>query len=452
MPIAPDSQNADTADLDALWMPFTGNRQFKADPRIIVSGEGVWYTDAAGRKIFDGLSGLWTCGLGHGRTEICDAISRQAKTLDYSPAFHYGHPTAFKLAQRLRELCPGELDYAFLTNSGSESIDTALKMARAYWQLQGKAAKTKIIGRAKAYHGVSFGGISVGGLAPNRKLFGQGIDAAHLPHTLLPENDFSRGMPGHGEYLAEELNQLIAIYDASTIAAVIVEPFSGSAGVIVPPQGYLQRLREICSAHDILLIFDEVITGFGRAGAMTGAHAFEVTPDIITFAKQMSNGTQPIGAVVCSRKIYNGFMDNAGPDYLPEFPHGYTYSGHPIACAAALASFDLLVEEHMIERVADLAPYFENAVHSLRGSEHITDIRNYGLAAGISLEPYPGETGRKPFDVAMKCWQKGFYVRAGADSIQLAPPFISSREQLDALTNALGESIRELGASSNADR
>lgn len=440
-----DSQSTLTAaQMDAHWMAFTGNRQFKRDPRIIVAGEGAWYTDSNGRKIFDGLSGLWTCGLGHGRREIVDAVSKQIATLDYSPAFQFGHRGAFELAQRIRELTPDNLDYVFFTDSGSECADTSLKMARAYWRLKGQASKTRLIGRTKGYHGVNFGGISVGGIGSNRKLFGQAVDADHLPHTLLKENAFSRGMPEHGVHLAEELEELVALHDASNIAAVIVEPFCGSAGVIVPPRGYLQRLREICSKHDILLIFDEVITGFGRAGAMTGAEEFGVTPDIMNVAKQLTNGTQPMGAVIASAEIYNTFMAAGGPEYMVEFPHGYTYSAHPVACAAGIAALDILQNENLVDQVKQLAPYFENAVHGLKGCQYITDIRNYGLAAGLTIEALPGEPARRPFEIAMKCWQKGFYVRYGGDTIQLAPPFISSREEIDLLVNALGDAINEL--------
>jgi beta-alanine--pyruvate transaminase len=433
-----------TAELDAHWMAFSGNRQFKRDPRIIVAGKGAWYTDADGRRIFDGLSGLWTCGLGHGREEITRAVAQQMATLDYSPAFQFGHPGAFKLAHRIKELTPAGLDHVFFTDSGSESADTSLKMARAYWRLKGQPSKTRLIGRTKGYHGVNFGGISVGGIGPNRKLFGQAVEADHLPHTLLAQNAFSRGMPEHGVHLADELEELVSLHDASNIAAVIVEPFCGSAGVIIPPEGYLQRLRQICDKHHILLIFDEVITAFGRAGAMTGAEKFGVTPDIMNIAKQMTNGTQPMGAVIASGEIYNTFMAAGGPDYMVEFPHGYTYSAHPVACAAALAALDVLQEEKMIERVQQLAPYFEDAVHSLKGAKYITDIRNFGLAAGITFAAYPGEPARRPFEIAMKCWQKGFYVRYGGDTIQMAPPFIAQRSEIDAMINALGESIAEL--------
>jgi beta-alanine--pyruvate transaminase len=359
-------------------------------------------------------------------------------------AFQFGHPLAFELANRVKALTPDGLDYVFFTNSGSEAADTSLKLARAYWRQKGQPAKTRLIGRRKGYHGVNFGGIGVGGIGANRKLYGHGIDADHLPHTLLPENAFSRGMPAHGAELADDLHELIALHDASNVAAVIVEPFSGSAGVIVPPRGYLQRLRAICDAHDILLIFDEVITGFGRTGAMTGSEAFGVVPDIMNVAKQLTNGAQPMGAVVAKAEIYDTFMTGDGPDYLFEFPHGYTYSAHPAACAAALAALDVLERDHLVERVAELAPVFEQAVHSLAGSKHVADIRNFGLAAGLTIEALPGEPARRPFEIAMRCWEKGFYVRYGGDTIQIAPPFVSSHEEIDALVNAVGESIEAL--------
>ena len=430
--------------LDAHWMPYTGNRQFKANPRMIVGAKGCYYTDADGRQIFDGLSGLWTCGLGHGRPEITEAVTRQMSTLDYSPGFQFGHPLSFELANKLKELTPAGLDYVFFTGSGSESADTSLKMARAYWRAKGQASKTRLIGREKGYHGVNFGGISVGGIAANRKLFGQGVEADHLPHTQLASNAFSRGMPANGAELADRLLDVIALHDASNIAAVIVEPFSGSAGVVIPPVGYLQRLREICTAHNILLIFDEVITGFGRAGAMTGAEAFGVTPDILNAAKQITNGAQPLGVVMASKDIYDTFMAVGGPDYMLEFPHGYTYSAHPVPCAAGIAVLDLLVRENMVDRVKALAPYFEDAVHSLKGAKYVTDIRNFGLAAGLSIAPAPGEPALRPFQIAMKCWDKGVYVRYGGDTIQMAPPFIAERHEIDRMINVVGEAIQSL--------
>ncbi len=433
----------DAAWLEAHWMPFSGNRNFKAEPRMIVGAQGCYYTDNDRRQVFDGLSGLWCSGLGHGHAKIVEAVSRQVARLDYAPAFQFGHPLSFALANRLKELTPEGLDYVFFTGSGSESADTSLKMARAYWRAKGQASKTLLIGREKGYHGVGFGGIAVGGIAGNRKMFGQGVQADHLSHTLLKQNAFTRGMPQQGAELADELLDLIALHDASNIAAVIVEPFSGSAGVIIPPQGYLQRLRAICDAHNILLIFDEVITGFGRAGAYTAAAAFGVTPDIMNVAKQVTNGAQPLGAVLASKEIYDTFMAVGGPDYMVEFAHGYTYSAHPVACAAGLAALDVLVSENMLERVTQLAPHFEQAVHGLKGEQHITDIRNYGLAAGLTIASLPGEPARRPYEIAMKCWQKGFYVRYGGDTIQLAPPFIATRTEIDRLVSALGEAIHE---------
>ncbi len=435
----------DAAWLDAYWMPFTGNRQFKSHPRMIVGADGAYYIDANGRKLFDGLSGLWCSGLGHGRKEIAEAIANTARTLDYAPAFQYGHPHAFALANKIKELTPAGLDYVFFTCSGSESADTSLKIARAYWRAKGQGTKTRLIGREKGYHGVNFGGISVGGIVGNRKVFGQAVEADHLPHTQLAlydqRNAFTRGMPETGAELADELVKLIQLHDASNIAAVIVEPLAGSAGVIPPPKGYLQRLREICTANQILLIFDEVITGFGRVGAYTGAEEFGVTPDILNCAKQITNGAQPLGAVVTTKEIYGTFMAAGGPEYALEFPHGYTYSAHPVACAAGVAALDLLVKEAALARVRELAPYFENLVHGLKGRKHVTDVRNYGLAAGLTLAAAPGEPLKRPFDVAMKCLEHGQYVRYGGDTIQLAPPFISEKPELDRMISVLADAL-----------
>ena len=434
----------DAAWLDAHWMPFTANRNFKAKPRMIVGGQGAYYTDAEGRKIFDGLSGLWCSGLGHGRTEVAQAIGKAAATLDYAPAFQFGHPASFALANKIKELTPAGLDYVFFTGSGSESADTSLKMARAYWRAKGQGTKTRLIGREKGYHGVNYGGISVGGIVGNRKLFGQGVEADHIPHTQPPAGTFQKGMAEDGgRALADKLLDVIALHDASNIAAVIVEPFSGSAGVVIPPKGYLQRIREICTQNNILLIFDEVITGFGRCGAWTGAEAFCVTPDILNFAKQVTNGAQPLGGVIATKEIYDTFMAQGGPEYMLEFPHGYTYSAHPVACAAGIAALDVLTSEDMVGRVRALAPHFENAVHSLKGSKHVVDIRNFGLAAGITLAPVPGEPAKRPYEVAMACWKKGFYVRYGGDTIQLAPPFISTEAEIDRLVSALGDALAE---------
>ena len=431
----------DKAFLEAHWMPFTANRNFKANPRMMVSAQGAYYTDSAGKRIFDGLSGLWCAGLGHGRAELTEAVSRQMATMDYSPAFQFGHPLSFELANRIRDLTPEGLDYVFFTGSGSESADTSLKMARAYWRAKGQASKTRLIGREKGYHGVNFGGISVGGMVGNRKTFGQGIESDHLPHTQPPAGSFCKGMPPTGAELADELLKLIALHDASNIAAVIVEPMSGSAGVVIPPVGYLARLREICTANNILLIFDEVITGFGRMGAYTGAAAFGVTPDIMNIAKQVTNGAQPLGAVVAKKEIYDTFMAQGGPDYMLEFPHGYTYSAHPVACAAGIAALDILVRENMVERVNALTPHFENAVHSLKGAKHVADIRNYGLAAGLTIAPVSGEPAKRPYEIAMRCLDSGFYVRYAGDCIALAPPFIATPDELTSMVNALGDAL-----------
>lgn len=430
--------------LDAFWMPYTANRQFKADPRMIVGADGAYYKSADGRRIFDGLSGMWTCGAGHNRPEIAEAVHKQLRELDYAPAFQHGHPKAFELANRIRDLMPKDLDYVFFTDSGSESADTSLKIARAYWRKKGKPTKTKLIGRAKGYHGVNFGGFSLGGIAGNRMMFGQGVDADHLRHTLLKENLFTRGMPEKGVECAEDLLDLIALHDASNIAAVIIEPMAGSAGVLPPPVGYLKRLREICDQHDILLIFDEVITAFGRVGSMTAAEEFDVIPDMMNIAKQLTNGAIPMGAVVVKTDIYETFMDQGGEKYMVELPHGYTYSGHPVACAAALASLDILENDNLVSRAKDMSSVFENALHSLKGTRYITDIRNYGLAGGLQIESYPGEPARRPHEIAMKCWEKGFYVRYGGDTIQLGLPFIVEPEEIDRVISAVGDAISEL--------
>lgn len=427
--------------LDSYWMPYTANRQFKADPRIITGGKGAYLTDADGRKIFDGLSGLWTCGLGHGVPEIADAVGQQLRDLDYAPAFQYGHPKAFQLAEKVTEFMPEGLNRVFFVDSGSEAADTSLKIARAYWRKRGQPTKTKLIGRSKGYHGVNFGGFAVGGIGANRALFGESVSTDHLRHTMLKGNEFTKGMPETGADLADELLELVALHDASNIAAVIVEPLAGSAGVLPPPEGYLQRLRQICDDNNILLIFDEVICGFGRMGARTGAEAFGVTPDMLNIAKQLTNGAVPMGAVVARQEIYDTFMENGGPEYMMELPHGYTYSGHPVACAAGLAALDVLEQGGYIDRVKQMSGYFEDAVHSLKDAKHVTDIRNYGFAAGFTLAPHPGEPARRPYEVAMDMWQKGFYVRYGGDTIQLGIPFITETDEIDLLVSALGDSF-----------
>jgi beta-alanine--pyruvate transaminase len=432
----------DPVDLDSYWMPFTGNRQFKANPRLITGADGVHFISADGRRILDGLSGLWCCGAGHNRSEIADAVAAQARELDYAPAFQFGHPKAFELAGRIRRMMPAGLDKVFFVNSGSEAADTSLKIARAYWRQKGEPGRTRLIGRAKGYHGVNFGGISVGGIGANRKLFGATLETDHLAHTLLPENRFTRGQPERGAHLADELEALVALHDASTIAAVIVEPFAGSAGVIPPPVGYLQRLREICDRNRILLIFDEVITGFGRCGARTGAEYFGVTPDIANFAKQLTNGVVPMGAVVVREEIYQTFMAQGGPEYLVEFPHGYTYSGHPLACAAGLAALDLFEREQFDRQVADKAGYFEDCIHALANHPHVLDVRNLGFAGALTLESYPGEPARRPFEVAMRCWERGLYVRYGGDTLQFGPAFVMEKTDLAEMFSIVSDALK----------
>lgn len=428
--------------LRAHWMPYTANRAFQRDPRIIVAAEGNVFTDATGRKVYDAFSGLWCCGAGHCRKEIQDAVAKQLGSLDYSPGFQYGHRLSFELAERIASMTPPGLDHVFFTDSGSESADTAVKMVRAYWRLKGKASKTKLIGRAKAYHGVNVGGTSLGGITANRRDYGPMMDADHLRSTQLPENAFSRGLPLKGVELADDLLRIIEIHDASNIAAVFVEPFAGSGGVIVPPMGYLLRLRELCDQHDILLVFDEVITGFGRTGSMFGAEYFGVVPDIMNFAKQLTNGAFPMGAVVASREIYETFMAQPTPAYVVEFPHGYTYSAHPVGCAAALATLDLLEREDLVQHAEELAPYFENAIHSLRGEKHLVDIRNCGLGGALQLAPRDGNAAVRPYEVAMELWRRGFYVRFGGDNLQFAPTFTSTPKELDLLFSAVGEALR----------
>ncbi|AIF97308.1 omega amino acid--pyruvate aminotransferase [Alteromonas australica] len=429
--------------MDALWMPYTANRQFKSAPRMITGAQGNYLIDDSGRKIFDGLSGLWTCGAGHNRPEITEAVAKQLATLDYAPAFQYGHNLAFELAERLAAMAPSDINKVFFTNSGSEAADTATKMARAYWRQQGQPTKTRIIGRAKGYHGASWGGISFGGIGANRKMWGPAMESDHLSHTLLPQNAFSEGIPAQGANLADELIEMVALHDASNIAAVIVEPMSGSAGVIVPPAGYLKRLRQLCDEHDILLIFDEVITGFGRTGDLFGANTFDVVPDMINVAKQLTNGAIPMGAVLTRQFIYDTVVDAGGAPYNIELPHGYTYSGHPVACAAAMASLDILEQEKLVARVAELSPYFEQGVHSLKGMPFINDIRNLGFAAGFTIESYPGEPARRPFELAMKLLEKGFYVRYGGDTLQLGIPFTTEKSEIDALINAMQDTLMD---------
>jgi beta-alanine--pyruvate transaminase len=431
-------------ELDAFWMPFTANRQFKSNPRLLTSAQGMYYKSVDGREILDGVAGLWCVNAGHGRREIADAVAKQLMTMEFAPTFQMGHPIAFDTATRLAKLAPPGLDRIFFTNSGSESVDTALKIALAYHRSRGQAHKTRLIGREKGYHGVGFGGMSVGGMVNNRKTFAAsmvpGVD--HLPHTLnIEHNAFTRGLPQWGAQLANELERLIALHDASTIAAVIVEPISGSAGVILPPAGYLKRLREICDKNDILLIFDEVITGFGRIGKPFAAQAFDVTPDLMTTAKGLTNGAIPMGAVFSQRKIHDSLMQ--GPDNAIELFHGYTYSAHPAACAAALATLDIYAKEGLLTRAATLAPQWEDAVHSLRGLPHVIDVRNYGLIGAVELESRPGKPAARGYEVFTKCFERGIMVRQTGDTIAMSPPLIIEPKQIAQLVETLGAVIRE---------
>jgi beta-alanine--pyruvate transaminase len=432
------------SELDAFWMPFTANRQFKAKPRMLVRAEGMHYWTDDGREVLDGVSGLWCVNAGHGRREITEAVTKQLATMEFAPSFQMGHPLAFELANRLARISPPGLDRVFFTNSGSESVDTALKIAVAYHRVRGNGQRVRFIGREKGYHGVGFGGTSVGGMVNNRKFFASsmlpGVD--HLPHTLdIEHNAFSRGLPLWGAHLANELERLIALHDASTIAAVIVEPISGSAGVILPPAGYLKRLREICDKHDILLIFDEVITGFGRTGKPFASQSFDVTPDLMTTAKGLTNGALPMGAVFAQRKIYDAFMQ--GPDNAIELFHGYTYSAHPVACAAALATLDIYAKEGLLSRAATLSADWENAVHSLRGLPHVIDARNYGLIGAVELEPRAGKPGARGFDIFLNCFERGVMVRQTGDIIALSPPLIIEAKQMARIVETLGTVIRE---------
>jgi beta-alanine--pyruvate transaminase len=426
-------------DLEALWMPFTANRQFKTNPRLLAKSSGMHYWTPDGRQILDGVAGLWCVNAGHGRREIADAVSAQISTMEYAPPFQMGHPAAFELANRLVKITPAGLDHVFFTNSGSESVDTALKIAIAYHRIRGEAARQRLIGREKGYHGVGFGGISVGGMVNNRKFFGSmlpGVD--HLRHTLdLEHNAFSRGVPEWGAHLAEDLERLVALHDGSTIAAVIIEPVSGSAGVVLPPRGYLRRIREICDKHGILLIFDEVITGFGRLGAPFGAQYFDVVPDIITAAKGLTNGAVPMGAVFVRKSIYDAFMQ--GPENAIELFHGYTYSAHPVACAAAIATQDIYEREGLLTRAATLSKEWEDAVHSLRDSPNVIDIRNIGLVAGIELQARAGSPGARAYEVFTKAFEKGILIRVTGDIIALSPPLIIEPKHIDQLITTLRE-------------
>jgi beta-alanine--pyruvate transaminase len=431
-------------DLSAFWMPFTANRQFKQAPRMLVAAKDMHYTASDGRKVLDGTAGLWCVNAGHCRPKITEAIQRQAAELDYAPAFQMGHPLAFELANRLVDIAPEGMDHVFFTNSGSESVETALKIALAYHRVRGDGSRTRLIGRERGYHGVNFGGISVGGIVTNRKMFGTlltGVD--HLPHTHLPaKNAFSRGVPEHGAELADELERIVALHDASTIAAVIVEPMAGSTGVLIPPKGYLQRLRDICTKHGILLIFDEVITGFGRLGTPFAADYFGVTPDIITTAKGVTNGVIPMGAVFVKKEIHDAFM--TGPEHLIEFFHGYTYSGNPIASAAGIATLDTYKEEGLLTRGAELAPYFEEALHSLKDARHVIDIRNIGLVGAIELQPLDGQPTKRAFTAFLKAFEKGVLIRTTGDIIALSPPLIVEKEHIDQIVGCIRDVLNEI--------
>ncbi len=442
--MALDAKGARPNDLSALWMPFTANRQFKQAPRLLVAADGMYYRDIDGREVLDGTAGLWCSNAGHNRPRIVEAVRRQVGELDYAPGFQMGHPKAFELASQLRDMAPEPFEHVFFTNSGSESVETALKIAIGYHKMRGEGGRTRLIGREKGYHGVNFGGISVGGIGNNRRFFGPllpGVD--HLPHThLIEKNRFTRGQPLHGAELADDLENIIATHGADTIAAVIVEPMAGSAGVILPPKGYLERLREITARHGILLIFDEVITGFGRLGASFAAERFGVMPDMITLAKGLTNGVIPMGAVLVTGEIHDAFMQ--GPEHMIELFHGYTYSGNPVASAAGLATLETYREEGLFERAAELAPYFEEAVHSLRDKPHVIDIRNLGLVGAIELEPIAGAPTKRAFSAFLKAFGKGVLIRTTGDIIALSPPLIISKAEIDRLVGTLGEVLEEI--------
>jgi beta-alanine--pyruvate transaminase len=430
--------------LDAYWMPFTANRQFKKAPRLFTRASGMHFWTDDGRKVLDGVAGLWCVNAGHARPRIVQAIAEQAAELDYAPPFQMAHPKAFELAQKVAELAPEGMNKVFFTNSGSESVDTALKMALAYHRVRGEGHRTRLIGRERGYHGVNFGGISVGGMVANRKMFGAmlaGVD--HIRHTHDPaRNAFSVGQPAHGAEIADDLERLVALHDASTIAAVIVEPVAGSTGVLIPPVGYLQKLRQICDQHGILLIFDEVITGFGRTGSPFGAQTFGVTPDLITCAKGLTNGCVPMGAVIAKQSIHDTFMQ--GPEHLIEFFHGYTYSAHPLACAAGLATLETYREEGLLTRAAELQGYFGEALHALKGLPNVIDIRNIGLVGGVELAPRPGAPTQRAFDVFLDCYNAGVLIRTTGDTVALSPPLIIERAQIDELVGTIATAIKRV--------
>lgn len=424
-------------DLSAFWMPFSSNRQFKKAPRMFVGASDMHYTTSDSRQVLDATAGLWCVNAGHCRPLITEAIQKQAAELDYAPAFQIGHPKAFELANKLVDLSPKGMDHVFYTNSGSESVETALKIALAYHRTKGDGSRFRLIGRERGYHGVNFGGISVGGIVPNRKMFGTlltGVD--HLPHThQIGKNAFSKGTPEHGAELADELERIVALHDASTIAAVIVEPVAGSTGVLIPPKGYLQKLRDICTKHGILLIFDEVITGFGRLGTPFAADFYGITPDIMVTAKGLTNGVIPMGAVFVKNEIHDAFMN--GPEHMIEFMHGYTYSGNPMAAAAALGTLATYKEEGLLTRAAELAPYWEQALHSLADAPYVIDIRNIGLIGAVELEPIAGEPTKRAFAAFRQAFDDGLLIRTTGDIIALSPPLIVSKSQIDEIVDGL---------------
>jgi beta-alanine--pyruvate transaminase len=430
--------------LDAFWMPFTPNRRFKASPLLLARAEGMYYYDIDGRAILDGTAGLWCVNAGHARPRIIEAIRHQVATLDYAPSFNLGHPKAFAFAERIATITPTGMDRIFFANSGSEAVDSALKIALAYQRARGQGTRTRLIGRERGYHGVGFGGISVGGIVRNRMYFGSlltGVD--HLPHTHDPaRNAFSKGQPEQGADLADALEGLVALHHPSTIAAVIVEPVAGSTGVLIPPKGYLERLRAICDRHDILRIFDEVITGFGRLGAGFAADYFGVKPDLITMAKGMTNGTVPMGAVAVDRKIYETLLENA--DAPIELFHGYTYSGHPLACAAGLATLDTFAEEDLFARAASLSGYWQEAMHSLRDARHVTDVRNLGIIAGIELEPRPGHPTERALETFETCFNRGLLIRVTGDIIALSPPLIVEKDHIDRMVETIRDVLKTI--------
>ena len=432
------------AAMEAYWLPFTANRAFKESPRLFVAAEGMYYTTADGRRILDGMAGLWCVNAGHAAPRVAAAIKAQADALDYVSSFGMSHPLAFELARRIAAVAPDGLDHVFFVNSGSEAVDTALKIARAYHQARGEGRRTRLIGRARGYHGMGFGGLSVSGISRHRRDFGPLLgDVAHLPHTLdLAHNAFSRGRPAWGAHLADELEALCAIHDPSTIAAVIVEPVTGSGGVLPPPVGYLERLREITARHGILLIHDEVITGFGRLGAPFGSQALGVTPDIITCAKGMTNGAVPMGGVIVSGKVFDAFM--SGPADVPELMHGYTYSGHPLACAAGIATLDTYEQDGLFDRAAGTAKTWEAAAHALKDAPHVIDIRNIGLLGAIELAPRAGAPGTRAQAVVKHCFEKGVLVRPNGDALVLSPPLIISDGEIDRIFSTIRDALAEL--------